>query len=302
MGEKFKNIAIYYNTRHQLSRDLVCKIGQICDHNGVQISVSDIDPSVCVVFQIPDFKPDLIIVIGGDGTFLCAARNFAEKNIPILGINSGNLGFLSQVSITTLKENIQRLLDGDYRIEERLMLEAIEEGVDLPKISTALNDIVIKRGTLSSPLIVSVFIGNEVINDFLGDGIIVSTPTGSTAYNLSVGGPIISPGMKAMVISPIASHSLAIRPLVIPDDQIVKIKIMNDPGHIIISADGHDHSELRKDSIVTVKRKHCKAKMVLLGKNEDNFYRILREKLHWGIFPGRCPEIVRPINTDPTES
>jgi NAD+ kinase len=286
----FHNIAIYYNTKHSNSKNMVSKLASIMSKCQVNTFIEAINPAACVFFKEPDFKPDLIIIIGGDGTFLCAARTFASKGIPIFGINSGNLGFLSQTSIDTFEESLNRLLSGDYRIEERLMLEAVDTKYNTSTTLTALNDIVIKRGTVSRPLVLNVFVGDDKVNDFLGDGLIVSTPTGSTAYNLSAGGPIIQPGMKAIVLCPIASHSLAMRPIVIPDTQVVTITIMNEPGEVFISGDGQDHTPLQQGSTVNVAKKPYKARLVLLGKDEDGFFKVLREKLHWGIFPGKCPD------------
>lgn len=292
MSNEFKNIGILYNAAHDNARELVDKITKILNQYGLNLIYQSLDPDQCRYFTAFQEKPDLNIIIGGDGTFLSASRCYAPSGVPLLGINSGNLGFLSQLSTNYLEESLQRLMKGDYRIEERLMLRAVDNLTAPKKVFTALNDIVIKRGALSRPIILSVCVNDDKINDFLGDGLIVSTPTGSTAYNLSVGGPIIFPGMGVIVLAPISSHSLAIRPIVIPDDMTVRITITNKPEVSYINADGQEHTELDQGSTVYVQKAPYKAKLVLLGKEEDGFFEILRSKLHWGIIPGKCPEAV----------
>lgn len=286
MAKLFKKIGVFYNIKHSNSMKLVETIIEIIKKQNIEYFIQGMDPASCAFFRDPGQISDVNIFVGGDGTLLCGARNCSELGIPILGINSGNLGFLSQLCPESLEQDINMLFEGNFRIEERLMIEARDD-LDKPtKVLTALNDIVIKHGPINSPLILSVSVGEDKVNDFLGDGLIVSTPTGSTAYNLSVGGPIITPGMNAMVISPISSHSLAIRPIVIPDDKVVKIKMVSDNDQVILSSDGQEHLSLEKGAITYVVKSPHKAKLVLLNKEEDNFFKILKSKLHWGIFPG----------------
>lgn len=290
MPNNFKNIGILYNQNHENASSIVELISDIFKKHDSNIYYQCLNHAKAIYFK--DFKiiPDLIVVIGGDGTFLSAARTFADKEVPLLGINSGNLGFLSQFSIDQIEKSFEKLFNEDYRIEERLMLQAFDNLEKPGKIYTALNDIVIKRGALSSPLVLSVHVGEHKVNDFLGDGLIVSTPTGSTAYNLSVGGPIIVPCMKAMVLSPISSHSLAMRPVVIPENEVVKITIANSPGIVYLNADGQEYTQLDEGHILYVKKADFKARLLLLGKNEDCFFDILRSKLYWGIIPGQHPD------------
>lgn len=289
MSNPFKKVCVLYNPIHQNSMLLIHEIAKILKKYDIETLFQDVKPTTCVCIENFDFESDLNIVIGGDGTLLCAARCFAPKGIPLLGINSGHLGFLSQLSTEYLELNIDKLLKGDFRIEERLMLQAVTSINNPTRIFSALNEVVIKRGALSNPVVLSVYIGEDKVNDFLGDGLIVSTPTGSTAYNLSVGGPIVSPEMNAIILSPIASHSLAIRPIVIPDDKVVKITITNEPEYVYLNADGQEYTALSKGATVYITKYAHKAKLVLLNKNKDCFFNILRSKLHWGIFPGICP-------------
>ena len=290
MPVEFKNIGFLYNICHPNARDLVDRLSLIFKKYGAHTFYQSVNPNECMFFKEFETTPDLIIIVGGDGTFLSGARCYAPQNIPLLGVNSGNLGFLTQMSPDYMERNIEKLYSGDYRIEERLMLKAVDDISNPTKIFTAMNDIVIKRGALSRPVVLSVYVKDHKVNDFLGDGLIVSTPTGSTAYNLSVGGPIIIPGMGVIVLSPISSHSLALRPIVIPDDQIVKIVITNKPEISYLNADGQEYTELSEGDVIYVMKSPHKAKLILLDKDKDCFFDILRSKLHWGIFPGKCPK------------
>lgn len=283
----FNNIAIFYNSTHQKAFEIVEIISNIIKMLDIKYFVREIADNN--FFDYPeDNNQDLNIIVGGDGTLLSAARLFAPKDIPLLGINSGNLGFLAQLSQCYLEDDLINILKGDFRIEERTMLKAVND-LDKPSQTFyALNEIVIKRGAISNPVFLNVYVEDIKISDFLGDGLIIATPTGSTAYNISVGGPILVPWVNAFVISPIASHSLAIRPVVVPDDKHIKIVVTNKSKYIYLSADSQIHTEFSgKPSTVTmyVCKSEYKAKLLLPGKDTDCFFNILRSKMHWGIFP-----------------
>lgn len=290
MTEYFNKIGIIYNKNHDKAQELIKIIIDLLINYSIKYEIQGVNPSQNECFRGFEFSPDLSIIVGGDGTLLYGARCFAERQVPVLGINSGNLGFLSQLSIESVSVNLQKILEGDFRIEERLMLKAVNNLENPTRMFYALNDIVIKRGSLSKPILLSMFVNDTMVNDFVGDGLIVSTPTGSTAYNLSAGGPIIMPELDAIAIMPICPLSLAARPLVIPDDKVVKIVIQNEPAHIYINADGQEYSELAKGSTIYVSKSPYKAKLLLMGKDKISFFNVLRSKLHWGIFPGQVPQ------------
>lgn len=292
MTSEFKKIGILYNVRHSHSQQLLEQITSIVKKYGAEVHYQQLDPYKCVYFKEFDFMPDLNIIIGGDGTFLSASRCFAPQGVPLLGINSGSLGFLSQLCAEYLEESLDKLFNNQYRIEERIMLKAVDDPKNPSEHYCGLNDITIKRDSLDSPLILSVYIEDFHLNDFLGDGLIIATPTGSTAYNLSVGGPIITPGLNAITLSPIASHSLSIRPLVISDNKIVRIKIISKTENAYLIADGQENKTLTEGQNVYVMKSEHKARLVLLGKEEDCFFSILRSKLHWGIIPGTCLPVI----------
>lgn len=217
------------------------------------------------------------IVLGGDGTILKTARFYAKYQVPILGINLGRLGFLSQAKPTQIKEAIDCLLKGSFKIENRLMLSALNGKME------ALNDIVIKGEAFSRTSRLYVEINNNLVCDYLADGLIISTPTGSTAYTLSAGGPILTPSLNAIVIVPICPHTMNARPIVIPDSEIIKVTSSQNKPLLKISADGQETKTVDvKEEIVITKSKDY-AKLILLNLEKNSFYSVLKEKLHWGL-------------------
>ena len=212
---------------------------------------------------------EFTLVIGGDGTILKAARYYSETKTPVLGINLGRLGFLSQQE--SLQNLIEAVVDGNYYIEERMMLSSIDR--------LALNDFVIKGcDTSRTSKIILEINGNDVC-DYIADGLIISTPTGSTAYGLSAGGPVLYPTMEAITIVPICPHTLNARPIVVPADEVITVKTAE--KLLSVSIDGY---EIKKcvDKII-IKSAPKKAMLAFLQKSR--FYNVLRNKLHWGISP-----------------
>ena len=221
-----------------------------------------------------------VITIGGDGTFLATARFYSNFNTPILGINAGHLGFLAQLRENQIKLGLQKILDGDFMIDDRVMVQALtKSGILL----NALNDIVIKGGEISRASKLSLLINDNHVCDYVADGLIISTPTGSTAYNLSAKGPIISPKVEALTITPICPHSLSIRPLVIPVNEKIEIKTENNRDLIYLTIDGQVNKKLEKDESVFISKSSNSAKLVLINTENNNFYNVLKEKLNWGI-------------------
>lgn len=217
------------------------------------------------------------IVLGGDGTILKTARFYAKYQVPILGINLGRLGFLSQAKPTQIKEAIDYLLKGSFKIENRLMLSVLNGKME------ALNDIVIKGEAFSRTSRLYVEINNNLVCDYLADGLIISTPTGSTAYTLSAGGPILTPSLNAIVIVPICPHTMNARPIVIPDTEVIKVTSSQNKPLLKISADGQETKTVDvKEEIVITKSKDY-AKLILLNLEKNSFYSVLKEKLHWGL-------------------
>ena len=237
-------------------------------------------PNMCSSAKL-DKNASLVITIGGDGTLLRCARFFAPYNVPVLGINIGRLGFLAQVNTNEIDSCIEKLIVGKYKIEARTMLTAQNNSV------LALNDIVIKGDSFSRTSKLFLSINDKIVCDYLADGIIVATPTGSTAYTLSAGGPVIVPEIDAMVIVPICAHTLTARPLVIPSGDVVKITSCDNCNNLKLSADGQNTVAIKSNDFVEIKKSNISAQLVVLEKENNDFYSILREKLQWGVSPER---------------
>lgn len=218
-----------------------------------------------------EYFGDITLVIGGDGTLLRAARFYAKENIPVLGINVGRLGFLAQAGVDDINAVIESLLEGRFYTEERIMLQSGEY--------VALNDFVIKGCNPSRTSKFFLEINGKFVCDYIADGLIVSTPTGSTAYGLSAGGPVLHPELNAIVIVPICPHTLNARPLVVPAGEHITVKTSDDL--LSVSIDGFVTTNCVEKT--TIKVASDRAKLVFLKNN--NFYSVLRNKLHWGISP-----------------
>lgn len=221
---------------------------------------------------------DAVIVLGGDGTILGVARNAAKYETPILGINLGHLGFLAEVEVGGMYKSLEYLFEGPVDVENRLMLEAKVSGGCDEKCYYALNDVVIARGTLSRILTLDEYINDKYVTSLKGDGLIISTPTGSTAYSLSAGGPIISPDLSVMTLTPICPHSLSNRPsMVVSDNEIIKINLSENEDDAYLTVDGQEGRKIENGEYVCIKKAPYKAKLIKLGEN--NFYEVLRAKL-----------------------
>ncbi len=242
------------------------------------ISVGD---KVCFYKNYHELKnnADVMISIGGDGTILDTLPFIRDSKIPILGINLGRLGFLSSISKDEIKEAIENVWKGNYIIEERALLELVKPKNIFGDLYFALNDITIYRNNTTSLITVHVYLNDKFLNTYWGDGLIVSTPTGSTAYSLSVGGPIVAPGTENFVIAPIASHNLTVRPIVIQDNNIIKIRMEGRENNYVLSLDSQQRTMDINDELII---KKCDFKVNLMQMMDKDFYTTIREKLLWG--------------------
>lgn len=234
---------------------------------------------VTIVSEInkPAKDIELAIIVGGDGTILRASRFYAPLGIPIFGINVGRLGFLAQAQINEVDIGLEKLVNNEFKIDERLMLS-------LPNHNqNALNDIVIKNSNTLKTVELMIYLNQNHVCSYLADGLIVSTPTGSTAYTLSAGGPVLEPSLDAIVLVPICPHTLNARPLVIPSNETIEIRAKDSNGEFSVYIDGQ--IELTKQKNVIINKSKDKAKIVLLNKENDGFYTVLKEKLNWGTDP-----------------
>lgn len=218
---------------------------------------------------------DIVISFGGDGTMLSAARMLVNTEIPIMGINVGKLGFLAEFSVKNLEKSINDILNGNYRIVDRTVLETNFEG----EVLHALNDFVIEKKDSSRMITIEAFANNHCIGIYRADGLILTTPTGSTAYSLSCGGPIISPSTAVFCLTPISPHSLTFRPLVIPDTNEIMLKVHVPSGKVSLVADGQVERILQNDETVIFKK--SKALIKLIKPLDSSYYDLLRKKLLW---------------------
>ncbi len=228
-----------------------------------------------------DKSYDYFFSIGGDGTILSAASFVKDLEIPIIGINTGRLGFLATIHDDEIKSSIQEILDGNFKLSKRSLLEVETSTGDqsLKPFNFALNEVAISRKDTTSMITIEVWLNDEYLNAYWSDGIIISTPTGSTGYSLSCGGPIISPQTQSFVITPIAPHNLNARPLLIPDNTEITLKVSGREERYLISLDSRIET-FSKD--VSIKLKKADFKIGLVTQNSDSFIATLRKKLLWG--------------------
>ncbi|GAB7386840.1 NAD(+)/NADH kinase [Bacillaceae bacterium] len=236
---------------------------------------------VDLALPLKDFpgRVEIVFVLGGDGTLLGFAREFAPFKIPILGINLGNLGFLSEAEPDDLPHAVDRILNGEYYVEERMMLEAevVRKGKRLKRF-TALNDVGIGKGSLSRIISCTVYVDDLYLSTYSGDGIIISTPTGSTAYSLSAGGPIVAPHINVILLTPVAPHALTARPIVLSADE--EIRVITEATHrdLGLTVDGQLGFKLELgDEIIVRRSPHI---TFLIKWKERNFFATVRKKLH----------------------
>ncbi|NQV49144.1 MAG: NAD(+)/NADH kinase [Candidatus Marinimicrobia bacterium] len=237
------------------------------------------DVQLITVEQIPK-DTDFVISIGGDGTLLSAAQAVMRTPIPILGINLGSLGFLTSLE-RDWRTGLDEILKGHYRIEERMVLNCRLEYQDGSEETLwALNDVVIERADIFNLLALEVRVGEEFLNKYLADGLILSTPTGSTAYALSAGGPIIDPSLDAILVTPISPHTLSVRPVVLTGEKNIYIKLSNPVGQAHLHIDGKNTRKI--DGRLRIRIRPSSYRIQLVVTPDNTFYEKLRNKLHWG--------------------
>ncbi|MBW2673025.1 MAG: NAD(+)/NADH kinase [Deltaproteobacteria bacterium] len=223
---------------------------------------------------------DMLVVFGGDGTLLMAARLAMGSDVPILGINMGGFGFMTVVNLDEMLGAMELVLDGEYSTSERMMLSVSVEGARHP----ALNDVVINRGNLSRMVNLETFVDGKYLSTFKADGLIISTPTGSTAYSLSSGGPIVLPELNSIIINPICPHTLTNRPLVLPPDSAIEVIVWTKEGKASVTLDGQDLFILKSGDRVGIQK--SKNHINLVESPHRDYLEILRTKLGWGGLPG----------------
>jgi NAD+ kinase len=222
---------------------------------------------------------DLLLVFGGDGTILRVVAEIDGSATPILGINVGRLGFLTAVPLNHLSSALKKIWERDFVVERRSLIEGAADCAVRPVTMSALNDIVVSHGAASRVIDVDVSVDGEPLTRYRGDGLIVSSPTGSTAYSLAAGGPIINPDANVFAITPICAHALSNRSLVVSMDSTIKVKLVTENVETIVAADGHVETSLAMGDVVTIRRS---SRVVhLLHPGGSSFFETIRRKLHW---------------------
>lgn len=224
---------------------------------------------------------DLVLVLGGDGTMIASSRLMGDTEVPVLGVNYGGLGYLAEFRIEELYEALESILAGNYRLDKRVMLDVeLRRGEQQVTHNRVLNDVVINKSALARIIEIEAHLNQQFVNSFRADGLIVSTPTGSTAYNLSAGGPVIFPSMNAVVITPICPFTLSNRPIVVPDDAVIELRLKTDQEDVALTLDGQVGFPLKVDDRVVIRKSRTIFNLVQPANR--NYFDVLRDKLRWG--------------------
>lgn len=283
--------ALFGNIYQTKKNQYVARIFKKLEELGVQIWVESdfadfIDHNLDVVLNNVEIfskeelpQVDVAISIGGDGTFLGTAALVGSSGIPILGINTGRLGFLADISPENINTSLEALCKGDYVIENRKALEVMKNGVRSDFYPFALNEVAVLKHDNSSLIEINTYVNDNFLTNYLADGLIVSTPTGSTGYSLSVGGPVLVPQSGTFCIAPIAPHSLAVRPVVVRDDVEIKMEVRSRTNNFLLACDGQSES-LNHTTTITAKCAPYAVKVIKIA--HKHFFETLRDKMMWG--------------------
>lgn len=285
MPSDFKKVGIIAKTNKKEAIDTISVLVPWLNERGIE-TVLDRDAAKEVGIKsdilredVPKMS-DMIIVLGGDGTLLYAARVVGDSEIPILGVNLGSLGFLTEVALPELYNTMEKVISGDFRLEERMMLKTRVENDDGVNEFSVLNDMVINKGALARIINLKVNINGAYLTTYNADGLIISTPTGSTGYSLSAGGPIVYPSLSTIIITPICPHTLTNRPILIPDDSVIEISLVSGDGNVFVTLDGQVGVDIKEGDRVIMSR--SERKVYLIEPPERDYYDVLRTKLKWG--------------------
>lgn len=226
-------------------------------------------------------QSDVLLILGGDGTILNAARLAAERSIPILGVNMGGLGFLTEVRLDNLYASLDRVFANDFILDERLMLQThVHRHGETVARGIVLNDVVISKGTLARMIELKIAIQGQFVTNLRADGLIVGTPTGSTAYSMSAGGPIINPAVQSLILTPISPHTLTHRPLIVPGNAEIEVTLTSKDEGAMATLDGQVGIAMTQGDTAVIQASEHRTKLIRFP--ESHYYEVLREKLKWG--------------------
>ena len=279
--KEVRSVGIVVKPGHQEARATAAEISQWLRKHGIAQSGDPISADTIRPGNPMTCDADLIVVLGGDGTMISTARLVGERDVLVLGINYGSLGYLTDFRIEELFPALESIRDCNYEIDKRVMLD-IEQWRGDERLATGrvLNDVVVNKSALARIIDIEVKLHGLFVNTFRADGLIVGTPTGSTAYNLSAGGPIIFPSMNAIVLTPICPFTLTNRPIVVPDDASIEIKLLNENEGVVLSLDGQTGYPMIVNDRVVIEK--SKTSFNLVQPANRNYFDVLRDKLKWG--------------------
>ncbi len=290
-NREIKCVGVVVKPNHQEAWKTACELSAWLEKRGIDLigkphePIERFDAEKCDIgtaeTEIFQSDADLIVVLGGDGTMISTARLTGDREVPVLGINYGSLGYLTEFRIEEMFSALEMILEGNYEIDSRVMLD-VEHWRDAEKLSTGrvLNDVVINKAVLARVIEIEVNLNNLFVNSFRADGLIISTPTGSTAYNLSAGGPIVYPSMNAIVLTPICPFTLTNRPIVMPDNAEIELKVRNENEGVVLTLDGQIGYQMEANDRVLIRK--SRTSFILVQPPNRNYFDVLRNKLKWG--------------------
>jgi NAD+ kinase len=285
-----RSVGIIYKHDFAPAKEQALKLDQWLKEKGITVFSEEMGARAAMnaCYEEPSFVPrevQFVVVLGGDGTLLGAARRVARYGVPILGVNLGGLGFLTEIPLKNLYPAVELMLEGRLEMETRLMLETVvvRQGTETCRF-LVLNDVVINKGALARIIDLDVFINDQFLTTFRADGLIISTPTGSTAYNLSAGGPILYPTMASFILTPICPFTLTNRPILLPESHVVSITLSKrGEERVSLTFDGQVGFDLFQGDKVLIQK--AEEKLRLIKSPDQSYFEILREKLMWGGVP-----------------
>ena len=287
-----KRIGVVVKPHHADALETLCRLTEwltqreIALVGGPEIERERVEHQTgCTIASVPSEElahgVDLMLVLGGDGTMIATARLMGDVEVPVIGVNYGGLGYLAEFPIGELFPALESILAGEFKVETRVMLTAeLWRGETLVKRNRVLNDVVINKSALARIIEIEAYLNDQFVNLFRADGLIVATPTGSTAYNLSAGGPVIYPTMNAVVITPICPFTLSNRPIVVPDDSLIQVRLMTKNEEVALTLDGQVGFPLQAGDRAVIRK--SKTTFNLVQPANRNYFDVLRDKLKWG--------------------
>jgi len=270
-----KKILILGDKSREKTRETITKLGPLF-RKKAHVSIIDISDES----ESEDLTADLAFVFGGDGAILAASRKLSSKQIPIIGVHLGKFGFLAELTIKEIRQSLEKIFAGEYVVSQRMLLTCrLIRSKQIIKVTPGLNDAVISRASLSRLISIKLYINGKEVTTYSSDGLIVSTPSGSTAHSLAAGGPIVAPDIDAFIITPICPHTLTNRPLVVSGDSKIEMEQVSDSEGVGLTIDGQIYTDIMAGDKIIVEK--AKERVLLVDTQTRTFYDVLREKLNW---------------------